>query len=214
MRCQQWIRNDANHSLKNISRMLFKRIQRLCFTHGFKHRMHNDLKMIFKPWTVSATIKTRSWKPKRNLNLQQPNLNSNYTHRQLQELDYFPTCDGGATHATPRQKWQSPWFLLSHLVQRGVNWFGPHVSSGMRCSAKQKSQKQPVIKPQSTHARKSKSWSPCARTCIVTSVEAALVLGVCDVDQSFGPSFSCELFVPDLANFISQMADSINCWVS
>ena len=24
MRCQQWIRNDANHSLKNISRMLLK----------------------------------------------------------------------------------------------------------------------------------------------------------------------------------------------
>ena len=41
-------------------------------------------------------------------------------------------------------------------------------------------------------------------------LEAKLVLGVCDVDQSFGPSLSCELFVPDLANFISQMADSIN----
>ena len=126
---------------------------------------------------------------------------------------YLPLCGGGATHATPRQKWQIPWVLASHLVHNGVDWLGAHVSSGMRWAAKQYSQKQPVIMPQSTHGLQNVAWSPPARRRTTTgswSLEAKLVLGVCDVDQSFGPSLSCELFVPDLANFISQMADSIN----
>ena len=50
---------------------------------------------------------------------------------------YLPTCGGGATHATPRQKWQIPSFLVSHLVHKGVNWPSAHFSSGMRWAAKQ-----------------------------------------------------------------------------
>jgi hypothetical protein len=62
---------------------------------------------------------------------------ASFCHGNMLRGIYLPTCGGGATHATPRQKWQIPSFFLSHLVHKGVNWPDAHASSGMRHSAKQ-----------------------------------------------------------------------------
>ena len=52
-----------------------------------QNRIQNALKKYFQNLkSLGNYNKTPSCKPKQNLNLQPPNLNSNYTRRQLQEL--------------------------------------------------------------------------------------------------------------------------------
>ena len=57
------------------------------FHTWFQNRIQNELKNDFQNLkSLGDYNKTPSCTPKQNLNLQPPNLNSNYTRRQLQEL--------------------------------------------------------------------------------------------------------------------------------
>ena len=65
------------------------------------------------------------------------------------------------------QKWHLSCFS-SHLLHSGVIWFSHQTSVGHLSSARQKSQKRPVIKPQSTHGRTSMSVGPDASLSMMT----------------------------------------------
>ena len=57
-----------------------------CVSHMVSKPNAKWLENYFQNLENLGDYKTPSWKPKRNLNLQQPNLNSNYTRHPLEEL--------------------------------------------------------------------------------------------------------------------------------
>ena len=82
---------------------------------------------------------------------------------------------GGVTHRRPRQKWQASW-AWSQTEHRGVCWFATHLWLGSLSAALQKSQNDPVRRPQSTQllflsSSSSSAVSAYANTCMV--VESA-----------------------------------------